>query len=76
MAAWTKSGEFMAIVILGGLGTLLGPIVGTAVYVTLEQVLTSWTEHWMIVMGPILTMIALFGRNGMTGRLFGQNNND
>jgi len=76
MAAWTKSGEFMAIVILGGLGTLLGPIVGTAVYLTLEQVLTSWTEHWMIVMGPILTMIALFGRKGMTGRLFGQNNND
>jgi branched-chain amino acid transport system permease protein len=76
MAAWTKSGEFMAIVILGGLGTLLGPIVGTAVYLTLEQVLTSWTEHWMIVMGPVLTMIALFGRKGMTGRLFGQNNND
>jgi branched-chain amino acid transport system permease protein len=71
MAAWTKSGEFMSIVILGGLGTLLGPIVGTAVYISLEQILTSWTEHWMIVMGPVLTLIALFGRKGMTGRLFG-----
>ncbi|MEW6641233.1 MAG: branched-chain amino acid ABC transporter permease [Pseudomonadota bacterium] len=71
MAAWTKSGEFMSIVILGGLGTLLGPIVGTAVYIALEQLLTSWTEHWMIVMGPVLTLIALFGRKGLTGRLFG-----
>lgn len=67
MAAWSKSGEFMSIVILGGLGTLLGPIVGTAVYIALEQVLTTWTEHWMIVMGPVLTLIALFGRNGMFG---------
>ena len=72
MAAWTKSGEFMAIVILGGLGTLLGPIVGTLVYLVLEQVLTIWTEHWMIVMGPVLTLIALFGRRGVAGRFFGQ----
>lgn len=71
MAAWTTSGEFMSIVILGGLGTLLGPIVGTVVYILLEQILTGWTEHWMIVMGPVLTLIALFGRKGMTGRLFG-----
>lgn len=72
MAAWTKSGEFMAIVILGGLGTLLGPIAGTVVFLSLEQLLTSWTEHWMIVMGPVLTLIALFGRNGIAGRFFGQ----
>lgn len=71
MAAWTKSGEFMSIVILGGLGTLLGPIVGAAVYIALEQLLISWTEHWMIVMGPVLTLIALCGRKGLTGRLFG-----
>ena len=71
MAAWSKSGEFMAIVVLGGLGTLLGPIAGTAVFVGLEQILSSWTEHWMIVMGPILTLIALFGRRGIAGRLFG-----
>ena len=68
MAAWTKSGEFMAIVTLGGLGTLLGPIAGAAAYIGLEQVLTIWTEHWMIVMGPVLVLIALFGRQGMLGR--------
>lgn len=71
MAAWSKSGEFMAIVVLGGLGTLLGPIAGTAVFIALEQLLSTWTEHWMIVMGPVLTLVALFGRRGIAGRLFG-----
>lgn len=72
MAAWSKSGEFIAIVVLGGLGTLFGPIAGTAVFIALEQILSIWTEHWMIVMGPILTLIALFGRRGVAGRLFGE----
>ena len=71
MAAWTKSGELMGIVIVGGIGTLLGPIVGTAVYIGLEQLLAMWTEHWMIVMGPILVLIALFGRQGLMGRFIG-----
>lgn len=69
MAAWTKSGEFMAIVVLGGLGTLLGPIAGAAIFIVLEQILTGWTEHWMLVMGPILTLIALFGQRGALGRV-------
>lgn len=72
MAAWSKSGEFMAIVVLGGLGTLIGPIAGAAVFIILEQILSGWTEHWMIIMGPILTLIALFGRHGMLGRLLGK----
>lgn len=72
MAAWSKSGEFMAIVVLGGLGTLIGPIAGSAVFIILEQLLTGWTEHWMIIMGPILTLIALFGQQGILGRLLGK----
>ncbi|MBB5702226.1 branched-chain amino acid transport system permease protein [Ochrobactrum daejeonense] len=71
MATWSKSGEFMAIVVLGGLGTLVGPIAGAAVFIVLEQILSGWTEHWMIIMGPILTLIALFGQQGMLGRLLG-----
>lgn len=72
MAAWTKSGEFMAIVVIGGLGTLIGPIAGAAVFIVLEQILAGFTEHWMIIMGPILTLIALFGQRGMLGRLLGK----
>lgn len=71
MAAWSKSGEFMAMVVLGGLGTLIGPIAGAAVFILLEQLLAGWTEHWMIIMGPILTLIALFGQRGLLGRRVG-----
>jgi branched-chain amino acid transport system permease protein len=71
MASWAKSGELMAIVILGGVGTLLGPIAGAAVYLGLEQVLAAWTEHWMIVMGPVLVIVVLAGRNGLFGRWLG-----
>lgn len=71
MAAWTKSGELMAIVILGGVGTLLGPIAGAAVFLGLEQALSSWTEHWMIIMGPILVLVVLAGKNGLFGGWLG-----
>lgn len=68
MASWSKSGELMAIVILGGVGTLLGPIGGAAVFLGLEQALAAWTEHWMLVMGPILVAVVLAGRQGLFGR--------
>lgn len=71
MASWAKSGELMAIVILGGVGTLLGPIGGAAVFLGLEQTLAAWTEHWMLVMGPILVLVVLAGRNGLFGRWLG-----
>ena len=53
MTAWQKSGELMAMVILGGIGSIFGPVIGAAVFIGLEQVLTGWTEHWMLVMGPV-----------------------
>ncbi len=68
MASWTKSGELMAIVILGGVGTLLGPIAGAAVFLGLEQALSAWTEHWMFIMGPVLVLVVLAGRNGLFGQ--------
>jgi branched-chain amino acid transport system permease protein len=67
MGAWTKSGELMAIVILGGVGTLLGPIGGAAVFLGLEQLLSAWTEHWMLVMGPLLVLVVLAGQRGLFG---------
>jgi branched-chain amino acid transport system permease protein len=74
MASWTKSGELMAIVILGGVGTLLGPIAGAAVFLGLEQALSAWTEHWMIVMGPVLVIVVLAGKNGLFGGWLGARN--
>ncbi|HET6182827.1 MAG TPA: branched-chain amino acid ABC transporter permease [Acetobacteraceae bacterium] len=59
---WTRSGEIMMMVILGGRGTLVGPVVGAAIYLLLEQVLSGWTEHWQAVLGPILVAVVLLSR--------------
>ncbi|CAM5763247.1 branched-chain amino acid ABC transporter permease [Bosea minatitlanensis] len=69
MLHWTKSGELMIMVILGGVGTLLGPLLGAAALVTLETVLTSWTEHWQLVLGPVLLLVVLFTQGGLNGLL-------
>lgn len=71
MGAWQKSGELMAMVILGGVGTLLGPVLGAATYLGLEQVLSQWTEHWMLIFGPLLLLVVLFGKQGVYGLLLG-----
>lgn len=72
MATWQKSGELMAMVILGGIGTIFGPVVGASVFLGLEQVLTGWTEHWMLLMGPVLVLVVLFGKRGLWGLLAGK----
>ncbi|MBV9079228.1 MAG: branched-chain amino acid ABC transporter permease [Methylobacteriaceae bacterium] len=65
MLHWTQSGEFMIMVILGGVGTWLGPAVGAAILILLETVLAAWTEHWQVVLGPLLVLIVLFGRSAV-----------
>ena len=69
MGSWHKSGELMAMVILGGVGTPLGPVLGAAVYLGLEQVLSLWTEHWLLFFGPLLLAVVLFGKRGVYGLL-------
>jgi branched-chain amino acid transport system permease protein len=71
MLAWIKSGELMIMVILGGAGTLYGAALGAAVLLGLEQVLAAYTEHWMLVLGPLLVLFVLFARRGLFGLLVG-----
>jgi branched-chain amino acid transport system permease protein len=65
--AWTASGELIIMVLLGGAGTLVGPVVGAAGFLLLEEGLKGLTDHWMIVMGPVIVLIVLFLRNGLWG---------
>ncbi len=70
---WTHSGEIMIMVIMGGMGTLIGPVLGATAFLLLEEylpeflemVVTNGGEHWAILMGPILIAIVLFGRGGI-----------
>ena len=66
---WTRSGEIMFMVILGGMGTAPGPALGAFALLLLEDVLAGWTQHWQIVLGPLLVLSVLFFRRGLAGLL-------
>ena len=66
---WTRSGDLMVMVILGGMGSLFGPVIGAVVYLVLEELLSQVTEYWALIMGPLLLLIVLFGRGGIMGLL-------
>jgi len=65
MMHWTKSGELMMMVILGGAGTLVGPLLGAAVMVSLETVLAAQTENWQLYLGCILLAVVVLTRGGL-----------
>jgi branched-chain amino acid transport system permease protein len=65
--AWSRSGELVIMLVLGGVGTLFGPVFGAALYVVLEVVLGSWTTHWQIIFGPVFIFFVLFVKGGIVG---------
>ena len=76
---WTRSGDLMIVVILGGIGTLTGPVLGTFLFLLLEEFLPLLlhsvgldllSEHWRFVLGPILILIVLFAKTGLYGLIF------
>jgi branched-chain amino acid transport system permease protein len=80
MMSWVKSGDLIVIVVLGGMGTLLGPLWGAIAFFALEESLKplldlgrkGWGEYWQIVFGPMLVLIALYARGGIDS-LLGRN---
>jgi branched-chain amino acid transport system permease protein len=64
---WTRSGDLIVMVVLGGMGTLIGPVAGAIAFLFLEKTLPDYTEHWMVVFGPILLLLVLFARRGIFG---------
>lgn len=67
MMDWTRSGELMFMVILGGAGALIGPVLGAGVFLLLEEVLSSFTTHWHLPFGILLILSVLFIRGGLSG---------
>ncbi|MDP2640568.1 MAG: branched-chain amino acid ABC transporter permease [Betaproteobacteria bacterium] len=68
---WTRSGEIMFMVILGGIATGAGPLLGAAVLLVVESLLAGWTEHWQAILGPLLILSVIFFRRGLAGVLPG-----
>ncbi len=68
---WTRSGEIMVMVILGGMGTLAGPVFGAAGFLLAEEFLSRYTDHWMLFLGLFLIFVVLFAKRGIYGWLAG-----
>ncbi len=72
---WTRSGEILVMVLLGGMGTLFGPVLGAMTLLLMEELLSIYTEHWMVYLGPFLVLVVLFAKRGVFGWIAGGNGN-
>jgi len=66
---WTRSGDLIIMVVLGGMGSVIGPVFGAIALLVLEEVLSGITEYWQIILGPLLLLVVLFARGGIDGLL-------
>ena len=66
---WTRSGELIFMVVLGGMASILGPLTGALVFWLLSEVLSRITEHWHIIFGPFLILVVLLSPRGIDGLL-------
>jgi len=69
MMYWTRSGDLIIMVVLGGMGSAIGPLIGAVALMVLEEFLSGITEYWQIILGPLLLLVVLFARGGIDGLL-------
>jgi branched-chain amino acid transport system permease protein len=68
---WTRSGDLIVMAVLGGMGTVFGPVIGAVALLVLEETLSRVTEYWQIIIGPMFLLVVLFARGGIDGLLAG-----
>jgi branched-chain amino acid transport system permease protein len=66
---WDQSGNFVIMAVLGGMRSFWGPLVGAAIFVVLQDYVSSHTENWMSVIGVFFILIVLFFPRGVLGML-------
>tara|TARA_Y100001970_G_scaffold292463_1_gene433844 strand:- start:7619 stop:8506 length:888 start_codon:yes stop_codon:yes gene_type:complete len=66
---WTKSGDLIIMIVLGGIGSLFGPVIGSVAFLFFEEILSGITEYWQLFFGPLLIFIVIFVRGGIDGIL-------
>jgi branched-chain amino acid transport system permease protein len=71
MAHWTHSAEPVLVSLLGGLSSLLGPLVGSVIFIAMREVIQRFTENWMLGFGIVLLVIIMGFRGGVMGTLSG-----
>ena len=66
---WTTSGEVLIMIILGGLGTLIGPVIGASIVILLRHQLSTYTDYWGFWLGLFLIVVVMSKSNGVVGWL-------
>jgi branched-chain amino acid transport system permease protein len=85
---WTRSGDLIVMAVLGGMGSVIGPLLGAVALLVLEETLphiisvvggtltgqsmAAAREYWALVLGPMLLLVVLFARGGIDGILSGR----
>ena len=85
MMHWTRSGDLIVMAVLGGMGSVFGPVIGAVALLVLEEALpyliefvggiftsqdiTTAREYWQLILGPMLLLVVLFARGGIDGLL-------
>jgi branched-chain amino acid transport system permease protein len=87
MMHWTRSGDLIVMAVLGGMGSVFGPVIGAVALLVLEEALPALIgaashvltgkdvvaarEYWQLILGPMLLLVVLFARGGIDGILAG-----
>ena len=66
---WTRSGDLIVMAVLGGMGSVSGPVIGAVALLLLEEGLSRVTEYWPIILGPLILLVVLYARGGVDGLL-------
>jgi branched-chain amino acid transport system permease protein len=66
---WTASGDILIMTMLGGAGTLIGPAIGTAIFLLMKNVVSSYNEHWLSIIGVTFICCVMFFPGGLWGTL-------
>jgi len=63
--SWVRSGDLVVMCVLGGLGTVVGPVIGAATFLVLEIVLSGWSTHWQLAFGAFIILVVVTLRGGL-----------
>jgi len=64
--AWSRSGELIIMVVLGGMARVWGPVLGVVTYLLLELLLSAVTVHWQLPFGVLIILMIMFLSGGLT----------
>ena len=67
LMSWVQSGDLMFMVILGGIASTAGPMLGAFALLGLEEIFKGWTEYWQAILGPLLVLSVIFFKRGLAG---------